>query len=94
MNRSIWFILPLSLLFTLNLVNCRRVIRAEPDAETTGYFTVRLDQSLTHEEFMHIRNEVLKDCDGDPVYEADNTLFKVLTVKVKNTMLDKVLQES
>ena len=94
MDNSIWLFLHLSLLFTLNSVNCRRVIRAEPDAKTTGYFIVRLEQSLTHEEFVHTRNEILKDCEGDPVYEADNALFKVLTVKVKKTMLDKVLQES
>ena len=94
MERSIWLILPFSLFFTLNLVNCRRVIRAEPDAKTTGYFIVRLEQSLTHEEFVHTRNEILKDCEGFPVYEADNAFSKVLTVKVKKTMLDKVLQES
>ena len=94
MDRLIWFILPFSLLFTLHFVNCRRVIRAEPDAETTGYFIVRLEQSLTHEEFMNARNEILKDCEGVPVYEADNAFSKVLTVKVKKTMLDKVLQES
>ena len=90
MDRSIWLILPLSLLFTLNSVNCRRVIRAEPDAKTTGYFIVRLGQSLTHEEFMHTKNEILKDCEGVPAYEADNAFTKVLTVKVKKTMLDKV----
>ena len=94
MKRSVGLILPFCLLFTLDLVDCRRVIRAKPDAKTTGYFIVKLEKSLSHEEFMHTRDEILKDSDGYPVYEADSDLFKVLTVKVKESMLDQVLQIS
>ena len=80
----------LCLCFTFEPVDGRRVIRAAPNAEKTGYYIIKLNQSLTHDEFIRAEEEILKDSEDVPVYEAENDMIKVVTVKVNETNLEKV----
>ena len=76
-------------LITFELVSCRRVIRAAPDAEKTGCYMIRLEQSLTSEEFEQVKHEIVK-YSKELIYEENDDLLKVVTVKVDESKVDKV----
>ncbi len=89
MRRTACSLLILTFLF-LKSVDGRRIIRAAPNVQTTGNFVVRLNQSITHDEFKKIEEEIMRNTEGSPVYEVDNDLIKIVTVKINETMLDEV----
>ena len=84
----------LSLTITSKLVHSHRVIRAAPDAEKTGYYIIKLNQSLTHVEVKEAEEEISRKSENSIIYEVENDLIKFVTVKVKEENLEKVNKRS
>ncbi len=80
------------LLLTLlvKLVSSRRIIRAAPHAKKTGNFVVRVDKSVSHDDFVKIEEMIENNSDGSLVYEAENDMIKVVTAHINEDKLEEV----
>ena len=83
-----------SLSLTFKLVIGHRVIRAAPDTEKTGYYIIKLNQSLTHVEVKEAEEEISRKSGNSIIYEVENDLIKFVTLKVKEENLEKVNKKS
>ena len=68
-----------SLSLTFKLVTGHRVIRAAPDAEKTGYYIIKLNQSLTHVEFKEAEETISRNSENSFINEVENDPIKFVT---------------
>ena len=82
-------VLPVFLFFA-SYVKGRRVIRAAEHAEKSGNYIVKLHNYTSHEVFERTLRNALDLADDAKVYARSEGLFKFLTVKLSETVLDEV----
>ena len=87
MNALYFFIL----LGVASVVRSRRIIRAAPDADTTGCYMIKLRDDTSPESFNGIL-EYIKEISMDKrIYSrVDSNMIKVITAKLSPEMLEEV----
>ena len=80
----------LLLTLVVKLASSRRIIRAAQHANKTGNFVVRVDKSVSHDDFVKIEEMIKTNSGGSLVYEAENDMIKVVTAHIKEDKLEEV----
>lgn len=76
---------------TLAPAHARRVIRATQGAATTGCYIVKLNDSVTHDQFESALQEVVPLASESKVYEkVEGDVAKIFTMKLSHEAAEKV----
>ena len=78
-------------LITFTPSHARRVIRAVPGTSTTGFYIVKLSDSVTHNQFEAAVQQATSMASESKVYEkVEGEVAKIFTMKLSHDEADKV----